>query len=213
MRFTGLNQSSQSSNHANPGSDGVNFYPKPIDFTLNYLNVNSLFPPSSRQRAFTLIELMVVIVIIGIVLTFTTLSIGDGGKQQALQREAERFVALLTLASEQATMQAEELGISLGTTQYQFWQLSQRDWRPLPNDDLLRLRHLPAGMILMAEIEGEKVELPQLVDRVKQPLVLLLSSGEITPFMVKFRMDADEIPAVMVRGELTGEMTLHHVEK
>jgi len=175
--------------------------------------VNSISPSHTLQRAFTLIELMVVIVIIGIVLTFTTLSIGDGGKQQALQREAERFAALLSLASEQAAMQTEELGISLGATQYQFWQLYQRDWRPLPNDDLLRLRHLPAGMILMAEIEGEKVALPQLVDQVKQPLVLLLSSGEITPFVVKFRMDADETPLVEVRGELTGEMTVHYVEK
>jgi general secretion pathway protein H len=178
---------------------------------INYPKVNFIFPPI--QRAFTLIELMVVIVIISIVLTFTTLSIGDGGKQRTLQREAERFAALLTLASEQATMQAQELGVSLGTTQYQFWQLQQRDWQPLPNDELLRLRTLPAGMVLTVEIEGEKAELSQLADQVKQPVLMILSSGEMTPFVIKFRMETDETPAYVVRGELTGEMTLHHVEK
>ncbi|MEZ5671166.1 MAG: type II secretion system minor pseudopilin GspH [Thiotrichaceae bacterium] len=165
------------------------------------------------QHAFTLIELMVVIVIIGIVLTFTTLSIGDGGKRQQLQQEAERFIALLSLASEEATMQAQELGVSFSATQYQFWRFQLPDWKRLIDDEILRQRNLPPGMILTVEIEGEKITLPETQDHSTQPMLLLLSSGEITPFTARFQMQTDAQLFYTVRGELTGEMTLQHEEK
>jgi general secretion pathway protein H len=165
----------------------------------------------ATQRAFTLIELMVVIVIIGIVLTFTTLSIGDGGKQQQLQQEAERLIALLQLASEESVMQAQELGVSFGAAQYQFWQLQATDWQPLPNDDLLRTRKLPPGMILTVEIEGNELELS--ATHTTRPVLWLFSSGEITPFVTKFQMQTDAHLFYAVRGELTGEMRLQHEEK
>lgn len=165
------------------------------------------------QRAFTLIELMVVIVIVGIVLTFTTLSIGDGGKRQQLQQEAERFIALLSLASEEATMQAQELGVSFSATQYQFWRFQPPDWKGLIDDEILRRRNLPLGMILTVEIEGEKITLPETPDHSTQPMLLLLSSGEMTPFVAKFQMQTDTQLFYTVRGELTGEMVLQHEEK
>lgn len=163
------------------------------------------FPPKI-QRAFTLLELMVVIVIIGIVLTFTTLAIGDGGKQQALRHEAERFTALLQLASDEAVLQGRDLGVSLSATQYQFWQLNAQEWLRM-DDEILRMRAIPTGMQLQLDMDGEKVDLPPTLDKISQPTLLLLSSGEITPFTVRFFMEND-VTAVAVRGELTGVMTI-----
>lgn len=158
------------------------------------------------QYAFTLIELMVVIVIIGIVLTFTTLAIGDGGKQQALRQEAERFTALLQLASEEAVLQGRDLGVSLSETQYQFWQLNGQEWQRI-DDEMLRIRSLPAGIQLQLEMDGEKTDLPLTLEKTSQPALLLLSSGEITPFVARFHMENDAT-TVTVRGELTGTLTV-----
>lgn len=165
----------------------------------------NIFLPKT-QRAFTLLELMVVIVIIGIVLTFTTLAIGDGGKQQALRHEAERFTALLQLASEEAVLQGRDLGGGLSATQYQFWQLQGKEWRVV-DDEMLRIRTLPAGMQLQLDMDGEKADLPQTLEKISQPALLLLSSGEITPFTARFYMENDAT-RVTVRGELTGTLTI-----
>jgi general secretion pathway protein H len=162
------------------------------------------FFPTKTQAAFTLLELMVVIVIIGIVLTFTTLAIGDGGKQQTVRHEAERFTALLQLASEEAALRGRDLGISLSATQYQFWQLNGQEWQRL-DDEMLRVRTLPAGMQLHIAMDGEPVEMPHTLEKVTQPALLLLASGEITPFIIRFAIEESN---VAVRGELTGVVTI-----
>lgn len=165
----------------------------------------NIFLPKT-QRAFTLLELMVVIVIIGIVLTFTTLSIGDGGKQQALRHEAERFTALLQLACDEAVLQGRDLGVSLSATQYQFWQLNGQEWQVL-DDEMLRMRVMPMGMQLQLDMDGENADLPQTLEKISQPTLLLLSSGEITPFTVRFYLENDAT-TVSVQGELTGTLTI-----
>jgi general secretion pathway protein H len=70
-----------------------------------------LFALTGRQssKGFTLLEIMVVIVIVGIVLSFMTLSTGSDRRAEQLEREAQRIVTLLQLASEQAVMRSEQL--------------------------------------------------------------------------------------------------------
>ena len=75
------------------------------------------------------------------------------------------------------------------------------------DDEILRMRAIPTGMQLQLDMDGEKVDLPPTLDKISQPTLLLLSSGEITPFTVRFFMEND-VTAVAVRGELTGVMTI-----
>lgn len=143
-------------------------------------------PMSRYSRGFTLIELLVVLVIIGILASFVTLSIGDGGKSQYLELETRRLGSLLALAHQEAILKAKEFGVQFTETGYQFFTLAGTQWQALAQDSVLRARQLPAGMRLAVVVEGEDLAL-QALDNA--PQVLLMSSGESTPCEIRFFYD------------------------
>ena len=137
------------------------------------------------QRGFTLLELMVVLVIIGVILTFVGLSGGGDSRAQQLQREMQRLVALIELASEEAVLRSEQLAIRIGESDYEFMLLEENQWNPISDIPSLRPRVLPKGIELRLELQenpppGLKAE------EAEAPQVFLLSSGEMTPFILTF---------------------------
>lgn len=165
-----------------------------------------------RARGFTLIELMVVVVIIGVILTFAVLAIGDGGLRDKVELEARRLTALLDLAGDEAILNGRELGLYLEQDGYRFLLLTPDGWRP-PDDNLLRARQLPPGLALGLVLEGLPVELePPPKDKALKPHLFLTSSGErMPPFEVQvgpadaFGL-AEEGPRFRIVGPLIGDL-------
>jgi len=161
-----------------------------------------------KISGFTLIEVMVVIVIISVILSFATLSIGDGGQARKLEQEAQRFVSLLKLASQEAIMQAKEMGVSFDADSYSFYALQEQQWLAL-TDDIFRPRFLPQGMQTEIRLEGE----PIILNKTKNtPQLLLLSSGEFTPFEIIFTAESDDTLRYRLTGTVTGVMSVHKDE-
>lgn len=92
-----------------------------------------------RTRGMTLIEMLVVVVIIGIVLAFTTLS-GGPDTQRQLRLDAERLAALLEIAHEQALLGGSPIRFEIDTQGWRFLVRDQRSWRPVQGDADLRPR-------------------------------------------------------------------------
>lgn len=78
-----------------------------------------------RQRGFTMIEVLVVIVIIGVMASMIVVSITLGDPRRELLREAERLRTVLALAAEEAVIQQVELGAEFTESGYRFlkWDL------------------------------------------------------------------------------------------
>ena len=151
------------------------------------------------SKGFTLMELLVVIVIMAILFTFTTLAIRGTSPEELLQTEAQRLDRLLQLAMEEAILRGMEHGLEFKPNSYRFLLFAENRWQPLETDRLLRERELPENMEFELEIEqidvlmedaGEKDDADKDKDQEAiRPQVFLLSSGEITPeFSVRLVM-------------------------
>ena len=112
-------------------------------------------------RGFTLLELMVVVVIIGIVVMGTILSLGATGRDSGLEQERDRLAALIAYTRERGEMLTLEYGIRLGQHGYRFTFYDNRlaQWGPERVDDTLRLRRLPEGLRFQLLIEGKEIVL------------------------------------------------------
>lgn len=176
------------------------------------------------QRAFTLIEILVVIVIVGIVSAVALLSFGLLGDDRELQREARRLSSLIQLANDEAMMQGRDYGIEFVQSGYRFVEHDPltEQWVELVGDEVLRPRQLEneAEFDLYLEdrrilLDTEAVELTiedeedrsvdqELIDEYT-PHVLIMSSGDVTPFELTLvrQFDRAEITITMsLAGEL-----------
>jgi len=154
--------------------------------------------PHGKGAGFTLLEMLVVVVIIGIVLSFSVLSLGGDRRGEELDREARQFTELLRLAAEQTVLSGEEWGVQISTDSYRFLVYSDAGWVVQEEDPLFRERTLTQGAELDVELEGREVVLGANLDTDSEdtadkddadklkPTLFILSSGEISPFVMRF---------------------------
>ena len=149
---------------------------------------------------------MVVVLIIGIMLTVSALSLRGDSHAELLQREATRMMALLDLASQEAVMRSEQLAVRFSDDGYEFMLLQNGRWSPLEDDRPLRTRKFPDDIELRLELEDNPP--PSLVSEESDlPQVFLLSSGEITPFVVTLFSPGTE-RRFHIKGSLLGRLEL-----
>ena len=167
-----------------------------------------------RCRGFSLIEILVVIVIVGIIMSIAVLSLSLVGGDRDVRNEALRVVSLLEVAQDESMLQGREFGLELMQGSYRFVELDPftGQWNEIIGDDTLRLRELPAELELALFIEDRRVLLradPASTDDEERdienyaPHVLIYSSGDMTPFELHFLRDVDDA-TVAIRSDLTG---------
>jgi general secretion pathway protein H len=158
----------------------------------------------TRAAGFTLLEILVVIVIIGVMVSMATLSIGLLGADRQSEEEARRVWAVIGQAREEAELQAIDLAVLVGATDYEFLRFDTRrnQWQPIVDDSLYAQRTLPEGLRFRLWLEGREIVLkPGLPDRSKKdesdkwpPQLTVLSSGDVVPF--ELQIERDGAPAL-----------------
>src|SRR3982074_133591 len=115
----------------------------------------------SRSSGFTLIEIMIVVVIIGVISAAVLLSVNLTGRDHDLEKESERLLTLVNYAREQAELQTRDYGVIFHDDGYQFVAYDTRRglWREVYEDDILRLRKLPDGLDVKLIVDARPVVL------------------------------------------------------
>jgi general secretion pathway protein H len=96
----------------------------------------------SAARGFTLIEILVVLVIMGIVVASVSLSFNrDEGT--LLSETSDRLALLLQSAHDEAILTGQAIAWSEESGRYQFWRPNKDEWQKIDRDDLFFQRQLP----------------------------------------------------------------------
>lgn len=191
-------------------------------------------PPSLKHgRAFTLIEILVVMVIVGILMAVAFLSFGILGDDDNMDREARRLSSLIQLVTDEATTQGRDFGVEFMTAGYRFVEYDPLldQWFEVIGDDYLVQRNLEEGMEFKLTLEERRIllhteaqettreeveeEEPLMVNRLQDrdltddylPHVLILSSGDVTPFELRMIRDADRRELLLTLS-LAGELEI-----
>ena len=200
----------------------------PIAMPANFCNLNKTDGSWRRQHGFTLLELLVVVVIVAILFTYTTLAIRSDTPEDIINKEAQRMERLIQLALEESILRGEEYGIEIFLDGYRFlrFDVTENRWLPLSDDKILRQRDLPLDMELEMNLEDTEIVIEMASDPMKEqeldldsgsdekdsdeekarPQIFLLSSGEITPvFDIRFYILGVEA-SYFVKGAFDGSL-------
>ncbi|HEY5604682.1 MAG TPA: type II secretion system minor pseudopilin GspH [Gammaproteobacteria bacterium] len=165
----------------------------------------TLFLPG-RSRGFTLFEILVVVFVIGVIVTFGSLSISQHSDRY-VEDEARRIHHLIRLATEEAVLSAQELSFLITNKGYSFAQLEGPKWEPIVDDRFFRQREFPENLKVKMKVYDEDVSL---TNPEKPVQIYLLSSGEVTPFTLV--LSGESSVEYTITGNLTGQITYQQPE-
>lgn len=146
----------------------------------------------AQQAGFTLIEILVVLVVIGLLASLAVMTMGGSSRDREMENEVRELYLLMQTASEQAVFNNTELGLILDDEGYRFvaWEDRSGEWKE-PAEPMFRLRGFPEWITVTEYIENDTPRLASEEDRLR-PDVVFFSSGETTPFELEFTLGRDD---------------------
>lgn len=154
-----------------------------------------------NNRGFTLIEILVVILIIGITLGFALLAFGDFGRERRLMVAAEYFIHYIQFAEQQAILENNTLGLVIDGPHYQLLRFhAPNQWQALSNHAVFRQQHFPNDTFVHFTMENTK-------NADSNHMIIINTSGDITPFKLQLGLN-DNQTLFDILGNRDGSVSL-----
>lgn len=148
------------------------------------------------KRGFSLIEILVVIIIIGITASFIMFAVGDFGASREVTTSAEKLKNYITLLQQRALLSGENLGLKINNEGYEAYQFSNNKWQPLPKKGIFHFYFFPKKM--RVDIKPNPLNSPQ---------IYIYNSGEVSEFTLNFNTASEEKSLKLI-GFKNGNLTL-----
>lgn len=191
---------------------------------------------------FTLIEVLLVILLIGLLASAVVFNFTGESRDKKLEAQTAQLQQLVQIAAETAMLKQQELGLFINDEGYRFMLFQDDKWHSIREPKSLRPRQFPTGYNITLELEGLEWSEGNLLSQIewqeeddslfeensfdqreaeklkqaaaegktaapkqrtgfetaprqkgdpKLPQIYLLSSGEVTPFLLTVRDDAE----------------------
>lgn len=152
-----------------------------------------------NKGGFTLIEILVVLLIIGITLGFALLAFGDFGGQRRIVIAAEQFVNYVKFIQQEAILETGTLGITFNQTGYQVMRFQPpNNWQFIPKTGVFHHHKFPSNAVVNFENSAAKIGEPQ---------IIINAAGDMTPFTLKFS-STKQVNIANVIGSQDGTVAL-----
>lgn len=144
-----------------------------------------------QSGGYSMVELLIVLVVIGIMLSITALSMGNFEADPA-EKTVTRLRYHVELLSNEAIIRSEMLGLGFSDEGYAFFRLNEEGtaWQLIDNDRLLKEQSFEAGVSGLAFVKGEALAVGARAGLT--PQIVAMPTGEITPFEYQVRSTVSE---------------------
>jgi len=189
------------------------------------------------KNGFTLIEVMLVIVLVGLMVSVIQFSATGDKAEETLELSSKRFAGIFNIAAEYGMLNNIELGLMIDKNGYQFLGYDGDKWSDVSENELFSRYKLPEGVELVLELDDLPIEEPQLFDtkvfnelqeankdpddeltedvdsknNIEEkkliPQIYMLSGGEITPFSLRFQFLKNDYTEPKLYFKVTGLYT------
>lgn len=174
---------------------------------------------SQRQQGFTLIEVLLALVVVALA-SFTVVMNIPVSADDAAQKQARQLYHRLQLMNEEALLSGQELGVWISPKRDKLVLvgLEAEGWQPLKwprfNSEIELNEQVVLDLSLKSGVWQDDERLFKLQDEDMQdaqvmiPQILLMSSGEVTPFSLRFEPQAKADQGWLVQASETGQIEL-----
>jgi len=149
------------------------------------------------KRGFTLIEILVVLLIIGIISGAALLAFGDFGARRKAIVNAEQFIAYVKLVQQKSILEMTTHGIKIDPNGYGTLKYDNENWQSLGNSNIFHWQAFPSSI---------KVNVFNVKSQGKYPAIIISSTGNMTPFKLTFGTNTEQVAILL--GQPNGELTL-----
>ena len=143
-----------------------------------------------RAKGFTLIEILVVLLIIGITMGFALLAFGDFGDKRRVIAAAQQFSNYIKLTQQQAILESSTLGIRVTHDGYETLRFqAPTHWQAMPAKSMLHRRYFPSYLVVRMAYHTQKTGNPD---------IMINAVGELSPFQINIGSAKQAIIATIV---------------
>ena len=160
----------------------------------------SLCSGSARQLGFTLWELVIVVAIIAITLSMMQFSIGLSDQTRDLKRVGSDLGKLIKLMKQEAVFENRNYAISVLDKSYVILVLDEGAWIPSGESFFKRFK-MAESQVSELLIDEKSIDLTPKAD--PEPHILILASGEMTPFEWRIRDEYTQ-SGIVLQGNIVG---------